>query len=182
MSKGMSAEASTAAAVQAKAARAASMRVVVRSIGMLPVLVILGALIQFGGVYLTGEGRFLSWQNLSIVAQQQLSWPQVAMRDADRMGGCQTTSGHLANTGGFKRRKRAVQIDKVEGRSFEAKRHDEKKTASFLADSKAGQAIRMIEPCRQPGLQEKWIDLLASLLEHAQWHYFDGNFAIQHCV
>jgi ribose transport system permease protein len=66
----MSGETSTAAAVQAKSARAASMRTFVRSVGMLPVLIILGALIQFGGIYLTGEGRFLSWQNLSIVAQQ----------------------------------------------------------------------------------------------------------------
>jgi ribose transport system permease protein len=66
----MSGETSTATAVQAKAARAASMRGFVRSVGMLPVLIILGALIQFGGIYLTGEGRFLSWQNISIVAQQ----------------------------------------------------------------------------------------------------------------
>jgi ribose transport system permease protein len=66
----MSVETSTAAAVQAKSARAASMRTFVRSVGMLPVLIILGALIQFGGIYLTGEGRFLSWQNMSIVAQQ----------------------------------------------------------------------------------------------------------------
>ena len=37
---------------------------------MLPVLIILGILIQAGWVYFTGEGRFLSMQNLSIVAQQ----------------------------------------------------------------------------------------------------------------
>ncbi len=37
---------------------------------MLPVLIILGILIQAAGVYFTGEGRFLTWQNLSIVAQQ----------------------------------------------------------------------------------------------------------------
>jgi ribose transport system permease protein len=43
---------------------------IVRSVGMLPVLLILGALIQIGCIWLTGEGRFLSWQNLSIVAQQ----------------------------------------------------------------------------------------------------------------
>ena len=61
---------SGAVATDAGAARQASMRAVVRSVGMLPVLVILGALIQVGGIYLTGEGRFLSWQNLSIVAQQ----------------------------------------------------------------------------------------------------------------
>lgn len=42
----------------------------VRSIGMLPVLIILGVLVQVGGIYFTGEGRFLTWQNLSIVAQQ----------------------------------------------------------------------------------------------------------------
>jgi ribose transport system permease protein len=46
------------------------MRALVRSIGMLPVLIILGILVQVGGVYFTGEGRFLTWQNLSIVAQQ----------------------------------------------------------------------------------------------------------------
>ena len=57
-------------AVDAKASRQASMRALVRAVGMLPVLIILGALVQFGGIYLTGEGRFLSWQNLSIVAQQ----------------------------------------------------------------------------------------------------------------
>jgi ribose transport system permease protein len=51
-------------------ARKAQMRSFVRSIGMLPVLIILGILIQVAGVYFTGEGRFLTWQNLSIVAQQ----------------------------------------------------------------------------------------------------------------
>jgi ribose transport system permease protein len=51
-------------------ARKAQMRSFVRSIGMLPVLIILGILIQAAGVYFTGEGRFLTWQNLSIVAQQ----------------------------------------------------------------------------------------------------------------
>jgi ribose transport system permease protein len=50
--------------------RKAQMRSFVRSIGMLPVLIVLGLLIQAGGVYFTGEGRFLTWQNLSIVAQQ----------------------------------------------------------------------------------------------------------------
>jgi len=58
------------AAVEAKSSRQASMRTVVRAVGMLPILVILGGFIQVGGIYLTGEGRFLSWQNLSIVAQQ----------------------------------------------------------------------------------------------------------------
>jgi ribose transport system permease protein len=51
-------------------ARKAQMRSFIRSIGMLPVLIILGLLIQAAGVYFTGEGRFLTWQNLSIVAQQ----------------------------------------------------------------------------------------------------------------
>ncbi len=51
-------------------ARKAQMRSFIRSIGMLPVLIILGILIQAAGVYFTGEGRFLTWQNLSIVAQQ----------------------------------------------------------------------------------------------------------------
>ena len=37
---------------------------------MLPVLIVLGLLIQAAGVYFTGEGRFLTWQNMSIVAQQ----------------------------------------------------------------------------------------------------------------
>jgi ribose transport system permease protein len=50
--------------------RKAQMRSFIRSIGMLPVLIILGILIQVAGVYFTGEGRFLTWQNLSIVAQQ----------------------------------------------------------------------------------------------------------------
>ena len=50
--------------------RDARMRTFVRSIGMLPVLIILGILIQVCGIYFTGEGRFLTWQNLSIVAQQ----------------------------------------------------------------------------------------------------------------
>jgi ribose transport system permease protein len=59
-----------AASVQAQSIRQSSMRAFVRSVGMLPVLIILGAFIQVGGIYLTGEGRFLSLQNLSIVAQQ----------------------------------------------------------------------------------------------------------------
>ena len=50
--------------------RKAQLRSVMRSVGMLPVLIILGILVQAGGIYFTGEGRFLSWQNLSIVAQQ----------------------------------------------------------------------------------------------------------------
>ena len=51
-------------------ARQAQVRSFVRSIGMLPVLIILGALVQVGGIWLTGQGRFLTFQNLSIVAQQ----------------------------------------------------------------------------------------------------------------
>jgi ribose transport system permease protein len=46
------------------------MRGLFRSIGMLPVLIILCGLVQVGCIYFTGEGRFLSWQNMSIVAQQ----------------------------------------------------------------------------------------------------------------
>ena len=55
---------------QVSSVRKAQMRAFVRSVGMLPVLIILGILIQVGGIYFTGEGRFLTWQNLSIVAQQ----------------------------------------------------------------------------------------------------------------
>jgi len=51
-------------------ARQAQMRAIIRSVGMLPVLIILGLLIQAGCIYFTGQGRFLSWQNLSIVAEQ----------------------------------------------------------------------------------------------------------------
>ena len=41
------------------------------SLGMLPVLIDPGHCCPgFGGIYFTGEGRFLTWQNLSIVAQQ----------------------------------------------------------------------------------------------------------------
>jgi len=50
--------------------RQEQMRALFRSIGMLPVLIILGILVQLAGIYFTGEGRFLTWQNLSIVAQQ----------------------------------------------------------------------------------------------------------------
>jgi len=50
--------------------RQAQMRAFIRSVGMLPVLIILGLLIQGACVYFTGEGRFLTWQNMSIVAQQ----------------------------------------------------------------------------------------------------------------
>jgi ribose transport system permease protein len=51
-------------------ANQARTRAFIRSIGMLPVLIILGILIQAGCIYFTGEGRFLSVQNLSIVAEQ----------------------------------------------------------------------------------------------------------------
>jgi ribose transport system permease protein len=50
--------------------RQEQMRSLIRSIGMLPVLIVLGILVQLAGIYFTGEGRFLTWQNLSIVAQQ----------------------------------------------------------------------------------------------------------------
>ena len=46
------------------------MREWLRIIGMLPVLVVLCVLVQVATIYFTGEGRFLSAQNLSIVAQQ----------------------------------------------------------------------------------------------------------------
>ena len=42
----------------------------IRTVGMLPVLVLLCILIQAATFYLDGEGRFLSGQNLSIVLQQ----------------------------------------------------------------------------------------------------------------
>ncbi len=58
------------AAQQAVSARRANLRGIFRAVGMLPILLILGGLVQLGGIYLTGEGRFLTWQNLSIVAQQ----------------------------------------------------------------------------------------------------------------
>ena len=54
----------------ASPARNARMRGLVRSLGMLPVLIVLGLLIQAAGIWITGEGRFLTFQNLSIVAQQ----------------------------------------------------------------------------------------------------------------
>jgi ribose transport system permease protein len=41
-----------------------------RTIGMLPALVVLCVLVQAATVYFTGEARFLTAQNLSIVAQQ----------------------------------------------------------------------------------------------------------------
>lgn len=46
------------------------MREWMRTIGMLPVLVVLCLLVQVATISFTGEGRFLSAQNLSIVAQQ----------------------------------------------------------------------------------------------------------------
>ena len=46
------------------------MRGALRALGMLPILILLGGIVEIGGIYLTGEGRFLTWQNLSIVAQQ----------------------------------------------------------------------------------------------------------------
>ena len=58
-----------APATAAEQSRRQRMRSIIRSVGMLPVLIILGVLIQAGCIYFTGEGRFLSWQNMSIVAQ-----------------------------------------------------------------------------------------------------------------
>jgi ribose transport system permease protein len=58
------------AAIAPAPPRTAVMRALFRSIGMLPVLIILCALVQAGCIYFTGEGRFLTWQNMSIVAQQ----------------------------------------------------------------------------------------------------------------
>lgn len=57
-------------AAMAKQARKAAMRGLVRSIGMLPILIILSLLVYGGELYLNGEARFFQWQNLSIVAQQ----------------------------------------------------------------------------------------------------------------
>jgi ribose transport system permease protein len=51
-------------------ARRQRMRVIARSFGMLPVLIALGILIQLACIHFTGEGRFLTAQNLSIMAQQ----------------------------------------------------------------------------------------------------------------
>ena len=66
----MSSDVTQAVGGTGQRARQAQMRAFIRSIGMLPVLIILGLLIQGLGIYLTGEGRFLTWQNLSIVAEQ----------------------------------------------------------------------------------------------------------------
>jgi ribose transport system permease protein len=41
-----------------------------KTIGMLPILIVLCVLIQLATLYITGEGRFLSAQNISIVVQQ----------------------------------------------------------------------------------------------------------------
>src|ERR1700728_2086860 len=56
--------------VAADDARRRRMRVIARSFGMLPVLIVLGILIQLACIHFTGEGRFLTAQNLSIMAQQ----------------------------------------------------------------------------------------------------------------
>ena len=50
--------------------RKAALRGVFRAIGMLPVLIALGALIYGLEIYINGESRFLSLQNASIIAQQ----------------------------------------------------------------------------------------------------------------
>ena len=49
---------------------AAAGRRMVRGLGMLPVLVLLGVAVQIATKLFTGEGRFFAAQNLSIVAQQ----------------------------------------------------------------------------------------------------------------
>jgi ribose transport system permease protein len=51
-------------------ARKARLSAIVRAVGMLPILIILGLLVPGLELWLNGEQRFLSWQNLSIVAQQ----------------------------------------------------------------------------------------------------------------
>jgi ribose transport system permease protein len=61
---------SNVTAQKAVSTRQAGLRGIFRAVGMLPILLILGGLVQLGGIYLTGQGRFLTWQNLSIVAQQ----------------------------------------------------------------------------------------------------------------
>ncbi|HQT77694.1 MAG: ribose ABC transporter permease [Rhodospirillales bacterium 20-64-7] len=63
-------DATTDATPAREALHKAHVRALVRSVGMLPVLIVLGILVQVAGIYFTGEGRFLTWQNLSIVAQQ----------------------------------------------------------------------------------------------------------------
>src|SRR5260370_31225483 len=71
--------ANTAADLSTKdARRRLAMRSTIQALGMLPVLVLIAILFQFLAGYAdTGslasawsEGRFMSWQNLSIVAQQ----------------------------------------------------------------------------------------------------------------
>ena len=53
-----------------EALRRVDFRAGFRTMGMLPVLVILCALIQAATIYVDGEGRFITAQNISIVAQQ----------------------------------------------------------------------------------------------------------------
>jgi ribose transport system permease protein len=57
-------------AEMAAQSRRSAWRGFIRAVGMLPILVILCILIQVGTIYTSGEGRFLTFQNLSIVAQQ----------------------------------------------------------------------------------------------------------------
>jgi ribose transport system permease protein len=54
----------------AQQSRKQMLRGLFRALGMLPVLIVLCLLIHFASLYFTGESRFLTWQNLSIVAQQ----------------------------------------------------------------------------------------------------------------
>src|SRR5256884_9131012 len=53
-----------------EALRRVDFRAGFRTMGMLPVLVILCGLIQAATIYVDGEGRFITAQNISIVAQQ----------------------------------------------------------------------------------------------------------------
>jgi ribose transport system permease protein len=54
----------------AEQTRRLRMHVAMRSVGMFPVLIVLCILMQLACIHFTGEGRFLSLQNLSIMAQQ----------------------------------------------------------------------------------------------------------------
>lgn len=58
------------AAAQADARKAMRVQALVRTLGMLPVLVVLCVLFQLLTLWINGEGRFLSLQNLSIIAEQ----------------------------------------------------------------------------------------------------------------
>ncbi|MDR3496672.1 MAG: ribose ABC transporter permease [Ancalomicrobiaceae bacterium] len=59
-----------APAATAGRVRGQRMRAALRAVGMLPVLIILCILIQLACIHYTGQGRFMTVQNLSIMAQQ----------------------------------------------------------------------------------------------------------------